>query len=282
MNRKLQARLQVAFCGLNRSSAREAFPPSRALTEDLNGRIPGDGFGDVQVPARTAELFATASVDIWRRAVHSFLISASLTKASPIWAAVCGYYSSHYSVRAFAHLLGFFLLFSERRVVRWDFHGGVHICSFQKKGGQDREHKLYWNRVKEDEHFETDPIFTRYDPGRDISDVLNRDRANYSDHLSAFYPPFQSLSRDQLKERVGFISKIEFQDPPIPDINRFIDLESVQIVAYHRMVKYRQFLDEILGDTSRFWNVHRNPSFASGMINFQLVENRGISGLHRT
>jgi hypothetical protein len=278
MNRDLQVRLQTAFGRLNTVAASKAFPRARALTEDLTGRIPSGGTGQIHVLPRTAVLFATASVDIWLRAVHSFLVSASLTRASPIWAAVGGYYSSHYSVRAFAHLLGFFLLFGEKKVVIWDYHGGGHICSYSKKGGNDREHKLYWDRVKGDEHFETDPIFARYAPSMDVSDVRHRDRANYSDHLSP-YPAFHALDRTELKERVGMISQIEFQDPPIPDIGRFIDLESVQIVAYHRMVKYRQFLDEALGGGSRFWNVHRNPSFASEMINFQVVESRGLGGL---
>jgi hypothetical protein len=278
MNKELQVRLQTAFGGLNSVAASKAFPRTRALTEDLNGRIPKEGAGQISVPPRTAELFASASVDIWLRAVHSFLVSASLTKASPIWAAVSGYYSSHYSIRAFAHLLGFFMLFGERKVVRWDFHNGHHICSYSKKGGNEREHKVYWDRVKEDEHFDTDPIFAKYAPGADVSDVRHRDRANYSDHLFP-YPVFHTLDRVELKERVVMISQIEFQDPPIPDIDRFLDLESVQIMAYHRMVRYRQFLDEALGGTNRFWNVHRNPNFASNMINFQLIESRGLGGI---
>jgi hypothetical protein len=278
MNKDMQDQLQAAFGRLNTVAASKAFPQARALTEDLNARIPDAGTGEIHVPPRTAELFATASVDIWLRAVHSFLVSVSLTKASPIWAAVSGYYSSHYSVRAFAHLLGFFLLFAEKKVVRWNFQSGRHVCSFSKKGGHDREHKLYWDRVKEDEHFEADPIFTRYAPNAEVSDVRHRDRANYSDHLNV-YPAFRALDRAELKQRVAMISQIEFQDPPIPDIGCFVDLESVQIVAYHRMVKYRQFVDQALGGENRFWNVHRNPNFASDVINFQLVESRGLGGI---
>jgi hypothetical protein len=132
--------------------------------------------------------------------------------------------------------------------------------------------------VKRDEHFETDPMFCEYNPGADASDARHRGRVNYSDHLFSYYPTFRVLTRKELRERIQLISKIEFQDPPIPDINRFIDLESVQIVAYHRMVKYRQFLDEALGGGNRFWKVHRNPKFASGLINFQLTEPRGLAG----
>jgi hypothetical protein len=276
MNEELQVRLRAAFERLNTVAATRAFPQIRALTNSLEKLVP-DAANEIRINPKTAELFATASVDIWLRAVHSFLVSASLTKASPIWASVSGYYSSHYSIRAFAHLLGYFLLFGKRKVVRWSLENGHHVCSFTSRGGGDREHKLYWNWVKRDEHFETDPMFREYNPGLDESDARHRDRANYSDHLFP-YPPFHVLSKNELRERIQLISKIEFQDPPIPDVNRFIDIESVQIVAYHRMVKYRQFLDEALGGGNRFWDVHRNPNFVSGLINFQLTEPRGLAG----
>jgi len=276
MNEQLQVRLRTTFERLNGVAAAQAFPHIRALTDSLERAVPQAG-NITRISPVTAELFATASVDIWLRAVHSFLVSASLTKASPIWASVSGYYSSHYSVRAFAHLLGYFLLFRERKVVRWSLDNGHHVCSFTSRGAGDREHKLYWNWVKRDEHFETDPMFSEYNPSADASDVRHRDRANYSDHLFP-YPTFHVLSRKELRERIQLISKIEFQDPPIPDVSRFIDLESVQIVAYHRMVKYRQFLDQALGGGNRFWKVHRNPSFARGVINFQLTEPRGLAG----
>ena len=121
-------------------------------------------------------------------------------------------------------------------------------------------------------------MFRQYNTSIDASDTRHRDRANYSDHLFRYYPAFQALSKKELQARIQMISQIEFQDPPIPEIARFIDLESVQIVAYHRMVRYRQFLDEALGGGNRFWNVYRNPTFASGIINFQLTEPRGLAG----
>ena len=66
------------------------------LGKDVGGSFP------TTIPARQKELtyFAMAAVKMWLRAVHSFLISVSLTKASPIWSSVAGYYSSHYSIRA--------------------------------------------------------------------------------------------------------------------------------------------------------------------------------------
>ena len=275
MNEEIKVRLGVAFDPLNSVAAAQAFPHIRALTENLEKALPRSG-NTTRVSPSTAELFATASVDIWLRAVHSFLISAALTKANPIWAAVSGYYSSHYSIRAFAHLLGYFLLFGKKKEVRWTLDSGHHVCSFTSHSGGIREHKLYWDWVKSDDHFKTDPMFTKYDPASDASDVLHRNRANYSDHLFRYYPAFHALTKKELSDRIKLISQIEFLEPPIPEIGRFIDVDSVQIVAYHRMVRYRQFLDEALGGGNRFWNVHRNPAFASGVINFQLTEPRGI------
>jgi hypothetical protein len=278
MNSELQKRLLVTFAGLNKVGAAKGFPPPLALTENLEALVPDQSDAQINVPPRIAELFATASVDIWLRSVHSFLTSASLTNASPLWAAVSGYYSSHYAVRAIAHLLGHFLLFGRKRVVTWGLHGGRHFCSFKSRGAGDREHRLYWNWVKQDEHFESDPIFVKYNPSQSISDVRHRDRANYSDHLYP-YPIFRPLDQDALRERIQIISKIEFNDPPIPDIGKFVDLDSVQVIAYHRIVKYRRFLDEILGGGNRFWNVHRNPTFVADLLNFQLVEPRELSSL---
>jgi hypothetical protein len=276
MNSQLQARLRTTFLRLNKRSAVQALPKARALTDNLDSIIPDKGVNDIRVPPKTAELFATASVDIWLRAVHSFLVSASLTKTSPVWASVSGYYSSHYSVRAFAHLLGYFLLYTRKRVVRWSLIEGHHICSFSPRGGGEREHKVYWNWVKRDEHFKADPMFREYAPMADISDVRHRDRASYADHLFP-YPNFYLSNEQEVRNRIQQISRIEFLVPPVPDIDRFMDIESVQIVAYHRLVRYRQFLDEALGGESRFWNVHRSPTFASGQINFQLVPARALT-----
>src|SRR4051794_35477122 len=85
-NRQLQVRLQTAFGRLNSVAAAKAFPKLRALTDNLDNLVPDAPIDEIRVSPRTAELFATASVDIWLRAVHSFLVSASLTNISPIWA----------------------------------------------------------------------------------------------------------------------------------------------------------------------------------------------------
>ncbi len=249
------------------------------VARSLEKLIPSSGSQTIAVRPQIATSFATASVDMWLRGVHSFLISASLTTASPIWASVSGYYASHYVVRALAHLLGHFLLFKRGRIVQLELTGGKHYCSFARKDRTDREHAIYWKRVKADIHFRDDPFFTNNlpDSGSDTSDVKHRDHANYADSLSRYYPLFRPLNENSMKIRVGAISQIEITDPPIPQIGEFPDLDNVQLIAYHRIVRYRQFVDEIVGPSNRFWQVHRNPSFATSMLNFQITQPTGLA-----
>jgi hypothetical protein len=267
----LQVHITTAFAPLNSEAAVNSFRPPASLSQALNVVLPT---GSTGVATRNAsqdvvKMFTTAAVDIWMRAVHSFLVSASLTKVSPIWASVSGYYSSHYSVRALAHLLGFFQLFTRRRIVRLQLQGGRYVCNFDPKTAGDREHRVYWKIVKKDPHFAGDPFFT--ENNSDESDVAHRDRANYADHLPQF-PMFRPLDAAALKTRIDRISEIEFSAPPIPRVSQYPDVESVQIVAYHRLVRFRDLVDTVIGDGNRFWSVHRNPVWARDYTDFQLTE----------
>ncbi len=278
IDKGLKNRLEVVFAPLNKRGAEKAFPSPSSLSTALEKLIPAKDVVTVNVGPQVAALFATAAVEVWLRAIHSFLISASLTDASPIWASATGYYSSHYSVRALAHLLGHFQLFRRKRIVHLNLQNGQLICAFDPKQAGDREHRLYWKLVKHDTHFISDPLFTENEPDLDASDVGHRDRANYADHLFQFLS-FRALDEVVLKARIQFISQIEFTTPPIPKRSRFPDVESVQVIAYHRIVKFRQFLDEALGGSNRFWKVHRNPNWSGGMIDFQLTEQGGLASL---
>jgi hypothetical protein len=266
----VRTQVLATFGLLNRGPAR-SFPSPSALSKALEELIPVDGTADRNIDARGASYFATAAVEIWLRSVHSFLISASLTSASPIWASVSGYYSSHYTVRGIAHLLGYFQLFRRKRIVRLKLEGGRYVCTFASKGANQGEHKLYWKVVKESADFTGDDLFTENNVNSDHSDVRHRNHANYADHLHEI-PQFKPLNEEALKQRIEFISKIVFDSPPLPRLSAFPDVEYVQLIAYHRLVRFRRLLDELLGGTNRFWNVHRNPSFASGYIDFQLAE----------
>ncbi len=111
MDSALRAQLVAVFERLNTAAAAKSFPPPAALSTALKKLIPKDDTSDRNIDANVASCFASAAIDIWLRSIHSFLVSASLTEASPIWSSVSGYYSSHYAVRGLAHLLGYFQLY---------------------------------------------------------------------------------------------------------------------------------------------------------------------------
>lgn len=279
----LKTRLQASFAPLKAVAAEKAFPPPLSLASKLEQSMPTKDFiGAFPVSQAVCTHFVTAAVDCWLRAVHSFLTSAALTEASPVWSSVSGYYASHYSVRAFAHLLGYFQLYHNKRIVKIELtSGGKHVCNADKKQGSDREHKFYWKLVKQDLHFAADPLFRLNEsaPNVDASDAGHRERLNYADHIGQT-PIFRSLDSPTLRSRIQFISDIQFSTPPIPKKSRAPDVESVQVIAYHRIVTFRRFLDEVLGGTNRFWSVHRNPAWASGMMDFQLTEQGALTAFN--
>jgi hypothetical protein len=124
--------------------------------------------------------------------------------------------------------------------------------------------------VKESPDFKKDPLFTLNPDGAEESDVGHRDRANYADNIGNF-PNFRPLDAVTLKNRVDRISQTNIITPPIPRKSRFPDTDNVQIVAYRRLVKFRDVLDEILGSKNRYWNGNRTPTWAN-ILNFQLAE----------
>jgi hypothetical protein len=153
---------------------------------------------------------------------------------------------------------------------------GRNVCGFDRKSAGDGEHKLYWKLVKQNIVFVADDFFTLNDPSSENSDVRHRNYANYADHVGG-YVAFKPLDETATKERIEYISKIVFDAPPLPRFSKFPDVEYVQLIAYHRIVMFRRFLDEILGTKNRFWAVHRNPSFAMDFIDFQLAERSGLA-----
>jgi hypothetical protein len=269
-----------AFFPLNSVAASKAFPAPSTLSTLLESMIPKGSTTRSNIDAKSASYFATAAVEIWLRGVHSFLISGSLTETSPIWASVSGYYASHYCVRAVAHLLGYFQLFRKKKIVQLKFENGRHVCIFNSKAAHDGEHQLYWRIVKQDRVFQGDDLFTLNNSDSDASDIRHRNHANYADHIFGF-PIFHAIDSEVLKDRIEYISKIVFDSAPVPRLSAFPDIEYVQLIAYRRIVSFRKILDEVLGTKNRFWNVHRNPSFAAGFMDFQLAEGGGLAQLSR-
>lgn len=276
----VKKRLRALFTPLHTRAAKGSVPSMGYLSEQLAKAMDKAGTDKttISIPPKVVVAFATAAVDIWLRSVHSFLISCALTKASPIWASATGYYSSHYSVRAIAHLLGHFQLFRRKRIVVLDVSRSGYACQVQSKGAGDREHRFYWRAVKQHPQFASDPLFTRNETDKDATDVGHRDRANYADHVGQV-PNLQVTDLAELKHRISQISQIRFDAPPIPRLAKFPDVEAVQVVAYHRIVRFRQLLDEGVGVQNRFWSVHRQPSWTSGLIDFQLTTPGGLQAV---
>ncbi len=274
----LQTHVEIVFRLLNQTAAARAFPKEGTLSSKLTKRVPGkdESSSTVDVGPSISKLFATASVDMWLRAVHSFLTSISLTSTSHIWASVVGYYSSHYTVRALAHLLGYFQLYTVKKIVKLRFENGQYICDYMKKKRGDREHKAYWRLVKRNQLFISDQLFTEnVRVGNVLSDAAHRERANYIDHLGSF-PTFRPLDETEVKDRIERISGIEFSVPPIPDVDKYPDIDTVQIIAYHRLVRYRDLVDNILGGKNRFWSVYRTPTWAQDYMDYQLTEQANL------
>jgi len=273
---KTEIQIEHMFAPLNWASASNAFPEKGALSIRLNNFANGKNDGEYEIEQKITSTFATSSVEMWHRSIHSFLISASLTKASPVWSSVSGYYSSHYSMRAFAHLLGYFQLRKRRKIVQLEIDGGNYLCKIKGKHGDDAEHKSYWKIVKSHSDFSSDPFFTNNEDelpnyGSDRrSDVGHRSIANYLDHIGGF-PSFQMLNHEYLKQRVNKISDMELSDAPIPRLDLYPDMDNVQLIAYHRLVRFKSYLDNIFGDSNRFWKVHRKPSWCMPFLDFQIV-----------
>src|SRR6267143_6915174 len=272
MNKDLLSQVEVMFAALNLQSVANSLPEPGSLSDLLSLHVVGSSSTAI-VPAKPKELthFATDAVEMWLRSVHSFLISASLTDASPVWSSVAGYYSSHYSIRAFAHIFGAFNLHKKRRIVYLDRQGSRAVFRIERKRREDGEHKFYWKYVSEHPQLNKDPFFYGFRDDVPDSDGAHRNKANYWDHIDRF-PRFLPLNAESLERRVERISNIVLSDVPVPSTDSFPDIENVQFVAYHRLVKFRRLLDEALGTKNRFWKVHREPFWRPSTMNFSVED----------
>jgi len=271
MNSDLQKQITVMFSRLNDQSAAGAFPPPRELSSVLTRRCAPFNQQFVAVRPTDLTLFATASVEMWLRALHSFLISASLTEASPIWSSVAGYYSSHYSMRAFSHLFGMFHLHKNKRIIQLSRQGKGWVFELVSKKREDREHLLYWRFLAKHPALMNDPFFYENSDDGVQSDGAHRNRANYADHLNIF-PVFKPLSEEYLARRIQKLAEINFSAVPVPNLDNFPDIGAVQIIAYHRIVKFRRLLDDVVGTDNRFWRVQREPTWRLKDLTFEVVD----------
>lgn len=266
--------LRSLFGMLHQKPAKSGFPAPGTFGSVLSAIVTEaekKHQSQVQLKGDVAVQFVTSAVEMWHRAVHSYVISALLSKASPLWASVSGYYSSHYTVRGIGHLLGLFQLHRKRRIVELVPGGTTYSAQILKKDASTREHKFYWRIVKQHPLFASDPFFVFNNELDPVSDGAHRNLANYADHINQF-PNFDLLEMDQLENRLQHIASADLSSVPIPNAQKYPDLDSVQLIAYHRITRFRSFLDELLGGSNTYWTVHRNPSWCHQLLDFQVAE----------
>ena len=245
------------------------FPSAGMLADELRKKLPKEA-SSFRFPSSESILFATAAVEMWLRAVHSFLISNSLEKASPIWSSISGYYASHYVMRAFAHLHGHFLLRKRKIHVKISHgKGKSFVCDVVKES--NNEHTFYWKLVNSAPMFAQDCLFSDNNDPLLPTDSSHRGYANYWDHVNNFHD-FITLSEDYLIERIKRVSDLVTYSPTFPDHRKYPDLDSVHIVAYARIVRFRSYLDNLIGTRNKYWRYYRDPSWFTKYLDFQTME----------
>ena len=266
--------INIIFSSYRQPSVSLGFPAAGELGDSLNReaqKARNSGSDTFLADRPLVRLFASAAIEMWQRALHSFIVSAALSETSPIWSSVSGYYASHYVVRGYAHLLGRYVLYRHKRIASLYIDKGKFYCLLDSKGGSEREHKTYWKFVRTSTPFGTDPFFAVNSDAIPLSDAAHRTKANYFDHIGDF-SPFKELPAAAIVNRIERVGNVLITAVPIPDADEYPDLESVQIIAYHRIVRFRKFLDNLLGQGCRFWNVHRSPQWCSSFVDFQVTE----------
>jgi len=238
--------LELSFGKLDRQAARLDFPKPGTLSNQVSSLIGGAGAG--ALTHQHSSMLASAGVEMWHRAIHSFLWSVVLTETSPLWSSNTGYYASHFVMRAFAHSLGIFKSFTKRAAIQVVVRNGHFICN--QLNENRGEHAFYWRAVKEHPTLAPNPLFRENNEREDNkkedqSDSLHRTFATYTDHLNSFkavnVPPVEEVT--QRLEKISHIRRCSVT-APTPQRGRFPDLDKVQILAFQRIVAFHDFLDD--------------------------------------
>lgn len=269
---------ELSFGKLDKSSARMDFPKIGTLALHFRELLRDTNTTSPTVSHQRCPMLASAGVEMWHRAIHSFLWSVALTETSPLWSSVSGYYASHFVMRAFAHSMGIFKSFIQRTAIQIVLHGNQFVCERLSDGGG--EHSFYWKAVKGHPKLVSNPLFRENNEREnnrqeDKSDALHRTFANYADHLDSF-TALKFSTTDKVSERVEKISRIRRHSvtAPTPQREYFPDIDKVQILAFQRIVAFHDFVDEKI-PKNRFWRAHRRPSWCSDVISFQ-IEDQGL------
>ncbi len=219
-----------------------------------------------------AALFLTAAVEMWQRAVHSLIVAMSLKQSSEIWACVAGYYASHYAIRAYGHLFGYFALYYPRKLlVEISQYGGRFQCAtMQQPNIVRREHSFYWTIVRRSLQIASDRLFTDNDDSVPLSDAAHRGVASYADHLNQF-KPYEPLEKKRLRAELINLARTALDGEAsimIPDRDQYPQMSLVLSLAYLRIYRFREYLDAALTGGGRFWRRHRVPSWCTDVFVF--------------
>lgn len=268
--------LELSFKKLDRSR-RMGFPKPGTLSSYVS-QLMSNPTADQVLSHQYCPMLASAGVEMWHRAIHSFLWSVTLTESSPLWSSITGYYASHFVMRAFAHSMGIFKSFTRRTAVQIVTHGAQFVCA--PLSDNTGEHAFYWKAVKGHPGFVSNSLFRENNEREnnrreDKSDVLHRNFANYTDHVDSF-TALAFSSANAVAQRVEKIHVIRRYSVRVltPQRDGFPDLDTVQILAFQRIVAFHDFLDEKVPD-SPFWRAHRRPSWCKDVMLFQ-IEDRGM------
>lgn len=225
-----------------------------------------------------ASLFSTAAIEVWQRAVHALIVSCAISRASQQWSVVSGYYSSHYCVRAYAHLGGILLLYRLKRVAKIELTGSGYNLHMIKKNGSDREHALYWKETSTCEFFGLGRLASRNDDDESPNDARQRNIANYYDHVDAFRG-VESATIEMARDRLYQLATLRLPENPLPRAEHYPDLDRIHLAAYYRIIRFRDYMDGLLESSSSYWNAHRDPQWARGLMTFQRPEELNIAGV---
>ena len=265
--------VKLTFGKLDKPSAKLIFPESGTLSKQIYELLGDMGVTAPILAHDQSSLLASAGVEMWHRAIHSFLCSVALTKSSPLWASVSGYYSSHYVMRAFAHSMGIFKSFSQKEIIQVLVDNGQFVCTplaWKKNRG---EHAFYWKAVKGHPKYFANDLFRENSERDTESDSSHRTFANYIDHINSFVP-LDFPPMNEVAVSVERISRIRLHSFTQPSIENFPDLQNVQILAFQRIIAFQDFLDESV-PKNRFWRAHRRPSWCKDVMRYQ-VEEQGL------
>ncbi len=262
---------ELSFAKLDRSNASMAFPKRGSLSDQFSQLFKGANAVSPTLPHRYTPMLASAGVEMWQRAIHSFLWSVALTDSSPLWSSVCGYYSSHFVMRAFAHSMGVFKSFKEKKVFQILVGNGQYVCSpLQWNSNQQGEHAFYWKAVKGHPRFLPNDLFRQNSERDPQSDSAHRTFANYTDHVDSFVS-INIPSTREVVECVERISRIRLYSVTAPSRDDYPDLQNVQILAFQRIIAFHEFLDERV-PKNRFWRAHRRPHWCRDVMRYQVDE----------